>query len=37
MADHTDDGQLPFYGVLGSLVLGLSACVLISLHLFVTH
>jgi len=35
--DHTDDGQLPFYGVLGSLIFGLSACFLIGLHLYLTH
>jgi hypothetical protein len=35
--DHTDDGQLPFYGVLGSLIFGLGACVLIALHLYFTH
>ena len=33
-ADHSDDGQLPFYGVLASLIFGLSACGLIALHLF---
>jgi hypothetical protein len=35
--DHTDDGQLPVYGVLTSLVLGLGACFIIGLHLFLTH